>query len=187
MNTVDIGLIGLFLVSLFYGHHRGFVKLAIGLVGLTASLVVAYSFSQDTAVFLQEQFPLPKESANPFFQAILSMDSLHQLIYSAIAFILLFFMVRFLCAILGKVLQSFAELPIISLLNRWLGAILGGLLMLMLVVVSIHLLDMAPDGKWKRAYYQSTITQYLLDISPFISKQIRMVPSPQLPQRSDIL
>ncbi|MEW9670764.1 CvpA family protein [Ammoniphilus sp. 3BR4] len=187
MNTVDMGLIGLFLVGLFYGHYRGFVKLAIGLVGLTASLAIAYSFSQDTAVFLQEQFPLPKESANPLFQAILSMDSLHRLVYSAIAFILLFFMVRFLCRILGKVLQSFAELPIISLLNRWLGAILGGLLMLMAVVISVHLADMAPDGKWKKAYYQSVIAQYLLELSPFISQQIRMVPSPRPQDRSDIL
>lgn len=187
MNIVDIGLIGLFMISLFYGHHRGFVKLAIGLVGLIVSLVVAYSFSSDTAVFLQEQFPLPAESTNPLFQMLLSLSSLHSFIYSALAFILLFFIVRFLCNIMGRVLQSFAELPIISILNRSLGAILGGLLMLLFLMVSIHLLDMAPNGKWKKTYYQSAITQYLFDLSPFISEHIRKVPTPRPHDRSDIL
>lgn len=178
MNSVDMGLIGLFLISIVYGHHKGFVRLAIGIVGLLASFAIAYSFSQDTAVFLQEQFPLPTESTNPLFQAFLSMSSFHPLIYIVIAFVVLFFMIRIVFRLLGNVLQVFAELPVISFLNRSLGAVVGGLMLILLLSVSVHFVDRAPDGNWKRLFYQSDIMQYMLQISPFISEQIRMIPDP---------
>ena len=64
-------LLGLFFIAFFYGYRKGFVGQAVGVVGLVLSLLISYSFSQDVAVFLQKQFPLPKESSNPLIQAIL--------------------------------------------------------------------------------------------------------------------
>ncbi|WP_134699939.1 CvpA family protein [Ammoniphilus sp. YIM 78166] len=178
MNSVDMGLIGLFLISMVYGHYKGFVRLAIGIAGLLASFAIAYSFSQDTAVFLQEQFPLPTDSTNPLFQAFLSMSSFHPFLYMVIAFVVLFFIIRILFRLLGNVLQVFAELPVISFINRSLGAAVGGMMLILLLSASVHFLDRAPDGSWKRWFYQSNIMQYMLQISPFISEQIRMIPEP---------
>lgn len=176
MNTVDLGLIGLFFVGIFYGYRKGFVSLAIGLAGLVISLLIAYSFSQDTAVILQEQFPLPSESSNPLLQALLSMSSIHQFLYAGLAFILLFFVSRLLCNLFGKVLQSFAELPVISILNHWLGALLGLGQTLVVLIIAVHLISAAPGQSWKEAFFRSSITQYILEISPIISDQIRNIP-----------
>lgn len=179
MNTVDLGLIGLFCAGIFYGYRKGFVSLAIGLAGLVISLLVAYSFSQDTAVILQEQFPLPSESSNPLLQALLSMSSIHHFLYAGLAFILLFFFSRLLCKVFGKVLQSFAELPVISLLNRWLGALLGLGQTLIIMIIAVHLISSAPGQEWKEAFFRSAITQYIIELSPIISEQIRNLPKQQ--------
>ncbi len=179
MNTVDLGLIGLFCLGIFYGYRKGFVSLAIGLAGMVISLLFAYSFSQDTAVFLQEQFPLPSESSNPLMQALLNMSSVHHFLYAGLAFILLFFFSRVLCNLFGKVLQSFAELPLISILNRWLGAFLGLGQTLILMIIVVHLISTAPGQGWKETFLRSVISQYILEISPLISEQIRNLPKQQ--------
>lgn len=176
MNTVDLGLIGLFFAGIFYGYRKGFISLAIGLAGLVISLLVAYSFSQDTAVMLQEQFPLPSESSNPLLQALLNMSSLHHFAYAGLAFILLFFLSRVLCKVFGKVLQSFAELPLISVLNRSLGALLGLAQTLIVMIVAVHLISAAPGQGWKETFFRSAITQYILEMSPILSEQIRNLP-----------
>lgn len=178
MNTVDIGLLGLFLLAIFYGYRKGFVKQAIGLVGLVLSILIAYSFSQDTAVYLQKQFPLPPESSHPLFQAILNITSLHQLVYLALAFIVLFFLARLLCKLLGSLLQMFAELPVISFFNHWLGALVGLAQVLVIVLIAVQTLPYLPGMEWKRIVYNSVITQYMLEVSPRVSDQIREIPKP---------
>jgi len=186
MNTIDLGLLGLFFAALFYGYRKGFVGQAIGLVGLVLSLLISYSFSQDTAVFLQKQFPLPKESNNLLFQTILDFTSIHHLVYTALAFMLLFFITRLLCNMLGKLLQSFAELPIISLFNRWLGAFLGLTQVFVIVFIAAQLATYLPESNWKESIQNSQITRYLLEFSPRLSQQILEVPkSPQ--NQKDIL
>lgn len=178
MSTVDIGLLGLFFLGIFYGYRKGFVRQSVGLVGLILSLLIAYSFSQDTAVFLQKQFPPPNESSNPLFQVMLGITSIHHFVYMAFAFIVLFFLTRFICNLLGKLLQSFAELPIISLFNHWLGACLGLAKSFVIILIAIQLIPYIPGLNWKGIVNQSVITQYMLEISPRVSEQIREIPKP---------
>lgn len=173
---IDLGLMGLFFMAVFYGYRKGFVGQAVGLVGLVLALLISYSFSQDVAVVLQKQIPLPKESSNPLFQAVLELTSIHELVYTAFAFILLFFITRLLCNILGKLLQAFAELPIISLFNRWLGAILGLTQIFVIVFIVAQFTSYLPDSNWKENIYNSQITRYLLKFSPSLSQQILDVP-----------
>ncbi|HJV44410.1 MAG TPA: CvpA family protein [Bacillota bacterium] len=185
MNVVDMGLISLFLMSLIYGYRRGFVGQAISLLGLLVSFTVAYSFSQNTAVYLRQQFPLPKESPNPLLEALQGMVSLQHFFYSAFAFILLFFISRFLWRVMGKLLDSVASLPIISMFNRWLGAIFSLLQVLLIIVLSINLIVAIPGEQWKNAVYHSYISQYILQISPFLSEKVKILPRQKINMPSD--
>jgi uncharacterized membrane protein required for colicin V production len=185
MNAVDLGLSGLFLLSILYGYRRGFVGQAIGLLGLFVSFAIAYSLSQNTAVFLQQQFPLPKDSPNPLFEALLGMVSLQHFLYTSIAFILLFFISRFLWNVMGKLIDAFAELPFISMFNRWLGAIFGCLQVLVVIIIGVNLLVAMPGDKWKDAFYRSYISQYILEISPFLSEHVKLLPKQNIHIPSD--
>jgi|GEM_PF-5622881 len=177
MNAVDLVLVALFIMGCFYGYRKGFVNQAVGLVGILISLAFAYTFSQSTAVYLQEQFPLPKDSPNPLIQAVIGMVSLQNMIYSAVAFILLFFIAKILWNIFGKLVNGLADLPVISYFNRWLGALFGCLQVAIVSMIAINLLAAMPGDQWKESIYQSYISKYILQVSPFISKQMNWAPS----------
>ncbi|MBP1930342.1 CvpA family protein [Ammoniphilus resinae] len=190
MNAVDLVLVAFLIMSCFYGYRKGFVNQAIGLLGILISLAFAYTFSQSTAVYLQEQFPLPKDSPNPLIQAVLGMVTLQNMIYSAVAFVLLFLIAKILWNIFGKLVDSLADLPVISYFNRWLGALFGCLQVIIISMIAINLIAAMPGDQWKESIYQSYISQYILEVSPFISKQMNWAPStPELenPKTNDSL
>lgn len=180
MNTVDLGLIGLFLLSILYGYRRGFVGQAVSLLGLLVSFAVAYSLSQNTAVFLMQQYPLPSDSTNPLLQALMGMVSLQHFLYTAISFLILFFLTRVLWRVTGRLCDSFASLPILSIFNRWLGAIFSCLQALLIVIIGINLIVAMPGQQWKDQVYHSYISQYILQVSPFLSEQVKKFPNKNL-------
>jgi uncharacterized membrane protein required for colicin V production len=191
MNTVDLILIGLFILGIVYGYRRGFVQQAVGILGLLISFAVAYSLSKHTAVFLQQKFPIPEGEEHPFFGLILQNFSIHHLFYTVISFIVLFFLTRFLWKIIGGMLAAFAELPIISLVNRWLGATLGFLQVVLIVVIAMNVLPVMPDGEWKQQFQDSQVSAYILDLSPFVTEKLRDIPKQNIdkepPYDADVL
>ncbi|RKD23819.1 hypothetical protein BEP19_05160 [Ammoniphilus oxalaticus] len=175
---VDLAIIGLFLLAIRSGYRKGFIGQAIGLVGIVLSLLIAYSFSQDTAVFLQKQFPLPHTSSYPPFQTFLGMPAIHKWFYLAVSFFLVFIFARILCRVTGSFLQSLAELPLISIMNSCLGGCVGVLKVVALVLIVVQLTPLMPDN-WQGKFDQSVIAQYAHDHSSRFTKQL-----PEWPKRA---
>jgi uncharacterized membrane protein required for colicin V production len=169
MNTLDWGICFLFLLGFIYGYLKGFVRQAIGLLGIAVSLFVAYSFSQYLAGQLLQQFPLPKETSNLFFQSIIHSNSIQHYLYTAVSFLLLFVISKILWGIIGKFLDAFSSLPLISFVNRWAGAVLGCIQILVLIIVIVNVVAALPNGRWKEEVSQSKISEYILQLSPFFS------------------
>ena len=86
----------------------------------------------------------------------------------------------------GKILQTFAELPIISLFNRWTGAFFGVIQAFAIVFIAVQLTSFMPGSTWKETINDSRITRYLLELSPRLSEQILEIPKP-LETKKDIL
>jgi uncharacterized membrane protein required for colicin V production len=173
MNTIDWGICFLFLLGFIYGYLKGFVRQAIGLLGIVASLFVAYSFSRYSAGLLQRQFPLPEETSNSFFHSLLNSNSVQHYIYTAVSFLLLFVISRIMWSLFGKLLDAFSSLPIISFVNRWSGALLGCVQVFVLIIVIVNVLAVLPNNHWKEEMGQSKISNFVLQLSPFLSEQLK--------------
>lgn len=180
MNTVDLILFGLFVMGILYGYRKGLVRQAVGFLGLFISIIVAYSFSKHTAVFLQKHFPIPQEYLPPLLLVILDLVSFN-LIYTLISFVLLFFLTRWFWLWIGAVFSTLAELPILSLFNRWLGACAGALQVLVVIIIGLNIVQIMPESKWKEEIHQSHLALYFLNLSPFLSEKLK-----DLPQRNEL-
>jgi uncharacterized membrane protein required for colicin V production len=170
MNAVDMTIIGIILLACLYGYQKGFVNQAVGLLGLVVSLGVAYTFSQDTAAFLEQQFPLPQDTFPPYLYFFADLFSLGSLIYLMLSFIILFFVTRYLWKKIGSFLHAAVQFPVLNFVNRWLGAGLGMIQALILLTIAIHLTTSLPNSTWQAVVEDSKVAVLIQEYSSFIPK-----------------
>ena len=97
MAIVDILIVVLILLFGLYGYHTGFIKTVVGTVGLIVVFVLASLFKDPLAEWLS--FNLPFFDLPGFFKGI---SVLNVVIYQLIAFIIVFFVLMIVFALVIK-------------------------------------------------------------------------------------
>lgn len=140
MSILDVIITVMLLLSFWQGWRQGFVMQLTKIVGLILSAVVAFQYHRPVAEQLERWIPLSGmgQSASSFASSPFVQNGL----YNIVAFLLLSFVTGLVVRYIGSLLNSVAQLPVLSLINRLAGSVIafvktGLVFLLVLAVVSL--------------------------------------------------
>ncbi|SDX55280.1 membrane protein required for colicin V production [Marininema mesophilum] len=162
MGGLDWVIILLVLGGVIQGYRKGLIKEAASLIGVLLAIFIAWKFSGDLAPSLSKMVPLP-ESWTTGAAGLLPLD---KIIYSTLAFILLFLITKFAISLIASFLTQMTRLPILSQVNGVGGALLGMLKAFLIMLVIVNLLHLAPWENGRKAVQESALGQAILDATP---------------------
>jgi len=126
MNYIDIVLIVIFVVAVFYGLKTGFIAMLMAWVGLVASLLLFLRFGPMIRAGIMANYNI-----GSFFAGVLS-------------YIIIFVMVGFLVKLLTILFEYVAGLMQLSLLNRITGAVFCFLNVLVVLMLLLYFINTVP-------------------------------------------
>lgn len=163
----------LLIASFFIGFRRGLILQLIHLTGFIIAFVVAYLYYGDLASQIRLWIPYPQFSSdNPALMLIEEFNFEH-VYYSGIAFAILFFATKILLQIIGSMFDFLAHLPILNIINGWLGGVLCFLETLLILVVVLHITALLPIEFVQDLLKDSVLAKLILDYTPIISNQLK--------------
>ncbi|WP_407269133.1 CvpA family protein [Radiobacillus sp. PE A8.2] len=169
---IDLILIIVLVLGVLIGLKRGFILQVFHLIGFIVAFIVAAIFFDDIAKQLDLWIPYPELPADATWAVFVDTLPLEAAFYNAIAFAALFFVTKVVLQIIASMLDFVADLPILNLLNSWLGAILGFVEIYLLAFVFLYIAALLPVAFVQSLIEQSSIAAFMIDNTPIISKQI---------------
>ena len=129
MNTLDIILAIPLAYALFRGFRRGLILELAMLVGLVLGIYLGIHFSRAVSTFLTETFHMKGS-----YMSVVSF---------AVVFLLVLMMVFFI----GKLMEKTADILLLGLVNKLLGAFFGLIKMVMILSFILYFLNsFSPSG-----------------------------------------
>jgi uncharacterized membrane protein required for colicin V production len=166
-------LLILLITSFFVGFRRGFILQLIHLTGFIIAFLVAYLYYNELAVHIRLWVPYPQFSSdNPAFMLIESFN-FEDVYYSGIAFAILFFATKIIVQIIGSMFDFLAHLPILNIINGWLGGVLCFLETVLILVVVLHVAALLPIELVQDVLKESSLAKLILDYTPILSNQLK--------------
>lgn len=173
MNTLDLIIIGFFIVGVLMGYRRGFILQAIHLIGFFVAYIVAYRYFDKLSPVLKTWVPYPlmdEEVSNSFW---LQMFDVEGMFYSALSFALLFFGTKILLHLVGRLLHLIALLPGLNIANRSLGGALGFVEVFVILFVLVHVMLFLPWETGQMWLSESQIALWMTEQTPFLKDQLQ--------------
>ncbi|WP_164491644.1 CvpA family protein [Staphylospora marina] len=159
---LDLILLFLLAGSVLHGLRTGLVQQAVSLVAWLAAAWGAWQFSDELTPVISGAWPLDDVGRSGW----MSLLPVEQILHSTMAFIVLFFGIRFLFLLAAPILNLVADLPLISWVNRLGGAGLSLLKFVLVTVIAVHLLHVLPWEAGNEAVSGSLIADMVLDWTP---------------------
>lgn len=160
MNTLDIVIILILVLSMYLGVKKGFLKGIISLVGISIIALISFIFRDNLADIMLKICPFFNFSGQ--YEGI---TSLNILVYEGIAFIIIFiFLFGFLSIILKVtgLIQKIIDISVVfTLPSKILGVVVG--LINGLVIVFIMLFVMLNINPMRKHVYGSYISKEILE------------------------
>ncbi|MFT9488409.1 MAG: CvpA family protein [Tepidibacillus sp.] len=171
MNTMDLIIVIIIIVSIFRGYQLGLIRQFIHFIGFFLSLYLAYRFSGELVPLIQSVVPMPtfEQSSLYLFSETFQLPTMF---YNAIAFFLIFFGTKLILNIGGNILHQIASLPGIAIVNRLSGALLGLVQILFILIILVHILSVMPWAELKNVLEGSYFAKYTLQMTPAITEKL---------------
>lgn len=109
MNTIDIVLGIILIIAFFMGFRKGLLRSLASLIGLVAGVYGAMVFSEHVEVYLVRWFNWSED------------------LNRIAAFLILFFIIMIVFALLGRVLTKMADFMMMGLFNKIFGGLFNAL------------------------------------------------------------
>ncbi|MDR6226524.1 CvpA family protein [Desmospora profundinema] len=167
MSWMDVVIVLLLIGALLQGYRKGLIKEASALLGVIVALYLAWRFSSELSESLAGVIPLPESLSG----GVWGLLPLEQAIYTLLAFVLIFVVVRILLSVVASVLTQLFRVPVLAQINGVGGAVLGLLKVLLVILVVVNLLATLPWESGQTAVQQSTLSQSLLELTPELGSQ----------------
>lgn len=165
MSILDWIIAVVLLLSLWRGWRQGFVMQLTKIAGLILAAVVAFWYHRPVAEQLAQRLPVSGagQSASSFAALPFVQDGL----YNIIAFALLAFVTGLIVRYVGSLLNSVAQLPVLSIVNRLTGSVIAFLKTGIIFLLVVSVLSLIPVEE----------VQQTIDSSWFASHAKQQVPS----------
>lgn len=170
---LDIVLIILLLLGVIAGLKRGLILQLLHMIGFIASFIVAYMYYDKIAPKLTLWIPYPSMDVDHPIQMILKDIPFDEVFYRAIAFVGIFIATRIVLGILASALNVVASLPIIKIVNRFGGAILGFVEMYLFLFILLYIAALIPVEIVQKTMIDSSLVDGMLTKTPYFSEHIK--------------
>jgi uncharacterized membrane protein required for colicin V production len=170
---LDLAILVIFLIGFFVGLKRGLILQFIHLTGFIIAFIIAATYYDRLAPKLTLWVPYPNLGTETALHTIFNGDSFETAYYRAIAFSVIFFLVKIFLQIIGTMLDFIAHIPVIKQLNVWAGGILGLVEVYLLIFIVLYIVALLPIEFIQAPIKDSTIAQSIIKNTPIFSKQIK--------------
>ncbi|MBO7676812.1 MAG: CvpA family protein [Erysipelotrichaceae bacterium] len=159
---INIFIIVLYLVIIFFGYKKGFLYEMISLVYTALALGAAWFLSP----VLASVFPIVDLTSvtQGQYQILSTMLNLNSIVNIVIYFILTFLVLKVLYIFISLLLKSMNKIPVIGKFNQILGGAFG-FVNATLIVLSLSMLCSLPILKNGEEIRQGTILKYITKYS----------------------
>lgn len=172
MGLLDIILLIVIGLSVFEGLKRGLIRALVQLGGFIAAFVVAsrygVAFGQTLSGVLKVE-----EYAASLDVPYLNVDSVANILYNVLGYILLFFGVLLAAWLLSILLGAVAKVPVLGAMDKVGGLVVGLLRGCLIVLVVVWILNLLPIPWITGAVESSLIAQALLGLAPGLYQRLR--------------
>jgi membrane protein required for colicin V production len=155
MTGFDYGVLAVLGLSLLWALLRGFVRELVSLLGWIAAFVLSSLFAQDVA----RMFP----------------ESLGPLLASLLAFMAIFIGVWIISGLIGLILSSLIKAVGLGWSDRLLGAVLGLLRGLVIVLILVMLGGLTPlprEPFWRNAMLSAPLETAVTAMKPLLPESL---------------
>ena len=159
---INIFIIALYLVIIFFGYKKGFLYELISLIYTGLALGAAWFVSP----VLTSVFPIVDLSqvSGGQYQMLSTMLNLNSIVNIVIYFILTFLILKIVYVFISLLLKSMNKIPVIGSFNQILGAVFG-FVNATLIVLSLSMLCSLPILKNGEEIKNGTILKYITKYS----------------------
>ncbi|MGJ9457146.1 CvpA family protein [Oceanobacillus sp. CF4.6] len=169
---LDLILVLLLIFGFLMGLKRGFILQILHLGGFIIAFIVAAMYYDELGTRFALWIPYPELSSEGAWADFLESMPLENAFYNAIAFAVIFFAVKLVLQIIASMLDFVASIPIISSVNKLLGAILGFLEVYLILFILLYILALTPMDGIQTAVNHSSIALYIIEQTPYFSEKI---------------
>nr|WP_236587855.1 CvpA family protein [Tumebacillus amylolyticus] len=155
-------VIGVFLLlAAFNGWRTGLVRQIISLVGMLAAYFIAKTvYPSFVPVVAKYVSVTAGTNDNPV--AVLIEKAVLKNLHQAIAFLVLFFLSFFVVKFIGKLLDLLANLPGLSIVNRFSGALIGLTLAVFIAALVVNVMNLMPQESVRSLLHDSKLASLLI-------------------------
>lgn len=169
---LDLILIIILLIGLFIGLNRGFILQFFHLIGFITAFIVAAIYYRDLAERLKLWIPYKELSDHEMWPDFLQTLPVETAFYSIVSFAILFFAVKIVLQIIATMLDFVAAIPLISSVNKILGALLGFLEIYLIVFILLFVFALTPIEWIQSLINNSGIALFMLEKTPYFSNKL---------------
>ena len=172
---LDIAVLVLLVMGFFIGLKRGFIMQLIHLIGFIIAYIVANIYYDNLASKLILWIPYPNFGQNSTLKLLTNSSDMETAFYRAIAFMLIFFAVKMLLLIVGRMLSFIARLPVLRQLNVWAGGIFGFCEVYLIIFILLYVAALIPMAALQNTLSHSILADAIINHTPVLSSQIRQL------------
>ncbi len=156
MNKADFVILLIVLFFMIWGYYKGLVRSVLSVVQYFAVIILSLILAPHVARIFIEKFNLDvvivnwvRNNGNLFFDTlgIVSDEMLRNIVgrlINVFAVILLFILLKIIFSLIIDVLNSVANLPILGLVNRTGGVLIGAINGILVIYLLILLINWVP-------------------------------------------
>ncbi len=156
MNKADFVILLIVLFFMIWGYYKGLVKSVLSVVQYFAVIILSLVLAPHVATLFIEKFNLDvvivnwvRNNGNLFFDAlgIVSDEMLQNIagrLINILAVILLLIALKIIFSLIIDVLNNVANLPILGLVNRTGGVVIGAINGILVIYLLILLINWVP-------------------------------------------
>lgn len=170
---LDFIIIVLLIFGFLIGLKRGFILQLFHLVGFIIAFIVAVKYYDVLGGRLALWIPYPELSSDNSWAEFLQALPLENGFYNAIAFAIIFFVVKIILQIIASMLDFVASLPILHSMNKLLGSILGFLEIYLILFILLYILALTPIGGIQSWINDSSIGIFMIEHTPYLSEKVK--------------
>lgn len=169
----DFIIVVILIFGFLIGLKRGFILQLFHLLGFIIAFIVAVKYYDVLGERLALWIPYPELSSDNSWADFLQALPLENGFYNAIAFVIIFFVVKIILQIIASMLDFVASLPILHSVNKLFGAILGFVEIYLILFLILYILALTPIGGIQSWMNDSSIALFMIEHTPYLSEKVK--------------
>lgn len=162
-------LLVLLIFGFLMGIRRGFVLQTLHLVGYIASFMIARLYYQKLSAHLSLWIPYPDLKSEGAWAVFLNSMPLEDAFYNGIAFIVIFILAKVALQIIATMLDFVARFPLLNIVNRIGGAVLGFLEVYFIAFLFLFIAALIPMELVQDKIKDSKLAMLMIEKTPILS------------------